>query len=301
LSEAGSSAARITQLFLWMAAGAAFVWTLVIAIAVLALRASPGRNSVRTGHRLIIGGGVVLPAIVLLLLLAFGLRLLPELAAPGDALRIDVSGEQWWWRVRYQLPDGAAIESANEIRLPAGRRAELSLTSADVIHSFWVPALAGKMDMIPGRTTRLALEPARTGMFRGVCAEFCGASHALMAFEVVVMEPEAFAAWLDAQAQPAAEPADALAAAGQALFLANGCGACHRIAGTAADGVIGPDLTHVGGRRSLGAGTLPPTLEAFAEWIGHTDSLKPEVRMPAYDMLEPHELHAIALYLQGLQ
>ena len=284
-----------------MVVGAGLVWALVIGVAVWALHAQPGSDSVRTGQRLIIGGGVVLPAIVLMLLLAFGLRLLPELAAPGDGPQIAVSGEQWWWRVRYEMPGREAVESANEIRLPVGRRAELNLTSADVIHSFWIPSLGGKMDMFPGRTTRLALEPTRTGVFRGVCAEFCGASHSLMAFDVVIMEPEDFAVWLDAQAEPAAEPADAPAAAGRALFLANGCGACHRIAGTSADGIIGPDLTHVGGRLSLGAGTLPTTAEAFAEWIGHTDSVKPEVRMPGYDMLTPEQLAAIGHYLKGLE
>ncbi|MBA3562612.1 MAG: cytochrome c oxidase subunit II [Gammaproteobacteria bacterium] len=299
LAPAGSGAEQTLQLFIWMAAGAALVWVLVIGLAIVAFRAQAG--DVRVARMLIVGGGVALPTIVLFVLLGFGLRLLPELTAPGDGLRIAVSGEQWWWRVRYEPPDGPAVASANEIRLPAGVRTEFTLTSTDVIHSLWIPSLGGKMDMIPGRTTRLALEPTRTGVFRGVCAEFCGASHTFMAFDVVVMEQDEFTAWLERQAEPARPPAGALAAQGRALFRDNGCGACHRIAGTAAAGVIGPDLTHVGARASLGAGTLPAEIEAFAQWIGHTDAVKPEVRMPAYDMLTPEQLTAIGHYLKGLQ
>src|SRR5690606_10957177 len=142
-------------------------------------------------------------------------------------LRLAVSGEQWWWRVRYELPGGVAVISANEIRLPTGRRAELILDSPDVIHSFWVPPLGGKMDMIPGRTTRLVVEPERVGRFRGACAEFCGASHALMAFTVEVMAPADFDAWLAAEARPAAAPQSEAARRGAALFVDVGCGVCH--------------------------------------------------------------------------
>jgi cytochrome c oxidase subunit 2 len=193
------------------------------------------------------------------------------------------------------------VETANEIRLPVNERIELQLTSPDVIHSFWVPSIAGKMDLIPGRVTRLALEPTRTGAFRGACAEYCGASHALMAFTVVVVERDEFEQWLEAQAAPASGPADALAARGGTAFITNGCTACHTIRGTAAAGVIGPDLTHVGGRTRIGAGTLENDAAAFVAWISETDRIKPGVHMPAFRALSRDDLSALGAYLDGLQ
>jgi cytochrome c oxidase subunit 2 len=170
-----------------------------------------------------------------------------------------------------------------------------------VIHSFWVPSIAGKMDMIPGRVTRLALEPTRTGVFRGACAEYCGASHALMAFQVVVTEPGEFDSWLEAQGRPAVPAQDATAARGEAAFIVNGCAACHTIRGTSAAGQVGPDLTHVGSRLRVGAGTLPNDADAFARWIGQTDRIKPGVHMPAFRALASDETSALAAYLDGLQ
>jgi cytochrome c oxidase subunit 2 len=178
---------------------------------------------------------------------------------------------------------------------------ELQLSSPDVIHSFWVPSIAGKMDMIPGRITRLALEPTRTGAFRGACAEYCGTSHALMAFDVVVAENAEFQGWLDAQAAPASIPADALATRGQRTFHANGCSACHTIRGTAAAGRIGPDLTHVASRASIGAATLPNQIEALMRWIRDTDQVKPGVHMPAFRALTSDELIGLAAYLRSLE
>jgi cytochrome c oxidase subunit II len=149
--------------------------------------------------------------------------------------------------------------------------------------------------------TRLALEPTRTGTFRGTCAEYCGASHALMAFSVVVTEPDAFRAWLDAQARPAQPPVDPLAQRGESAFMANGCTACHTIRGTAAAGVIGPDLTHVGSRMRIAAETLPNQGDALVRWIQHTDRIKPGARMPRFPMIGSDDLSAIAAYLGGLR
>jgi cytochrome c oxidase subunit 2 len=157
------------------------------------------------------------------------------------------------------------------------------------------------MDMIPGRITRLALEPTRTGLFRGACAEYCGASHALMAFEVVVTEGGEFQRWLDAQGAPAATPVDAVALHGQNTFLANGCSACHTVRGTPAAGRIGPDLTHVASRASIGAATLPNEDDALVRWIRDTDRIKPGVHMPAFRALTSGELAALAAYLGSLQ
>jgi cytochrome c oxidase subunit 2 len=212
-----------------------------------------------------------------------------------------VTGRQWWWRVRYPTPDGTPVELANEIRLPLGEPVEFLLESDDVIHSFWIPSLGGKVDMIPGRTTRLALLPTRAGVFRGICAEYCGSAHARMSFDVTVVEQAEFEDWLQRQRTPALSPTAPLAAAGGELFMSSGCGACHTIRGTPADGAIGPDLTHVGGRTSIGAGVLRNTGGAFLHWIAATEKLKPGVHMPAFDMLRHDELRALAAYLEDLR
>jgi cytochrome c oxidase subunit 2 len=287
-----------------MTAGAGAIWLLVVGLTIYAMRGrlEAPRRSVAT---LIIGGGAILPTVLLTGLLAYGLALLPELLAPVPAgsLRIAVSGEQWWWRVRYLMSDGSGqvVELANEIRLPVGARVEFHLESPDVIHSFWIPSLGGKIDMIPGRTNRLTLEPTRIGVFRGACAEYCGDSHALMSFYVIVLSKEDFTAWLEHQHRPAQPPVRPLAAHGQELFLANGCGACHTVRGLPAAGVVGPDLTHVGSRLSLGAGILPNDPEAFRRWIAHTADVKPGVHMPAFGMLPPEDIQALAAFLDGLE
>lgn len=301
LVTAGRDAAQIAHLFTIMAIGALIVWAAVVGIAVYAIRVRE-EHSERAAKLLIVGGGVALPTVVLAALLLYGLPVLPAMLtpAPDGSLRIRVTGKQWWWRVQY-VTAGATIETANELRLPLGHRVELELASPDVIHSFWVPSIAGKMDMIPGRITRLALEPTRTGVFRGACAEYCGASHALMAFLVTVTEPGDFRAWLDMQARPAEAPADALTIRGRDAFLANGCSACHTVRGTPAAGRIGPDLTHVGSRVHVGAGTLRNEPEALVRWIGQTDRIKPGVHMPAFRAVAADDLRALAAYLGSLR
>lgn len=303
LAPAGRAAEQIAGLFWWMSAGATIVWLAVVALTVMAARTRADTARRSNSKHLIIGGGAIVPTIVLAGLLLHGLSILPDLlaSAPAGSWRISVVGEQWWWRVRYDMPDGAPVELANEIRLPVGDPVAFELESPDVIHSFWIPALGGKVDMIPGRQTRLVLHPTRIGVFRGVCAEYCGTSHALMAFDVIVMEAAEFARWLEQQRASAVAPADPVPGRGRGLFEANGCAACHTIRGTPAAGVIGPDLTHVGSRRTIGAGLLPNEPEAFARWIGQTNTIKPGVRMPHFNMLPPEELHALAAYLESLQ
>ncbi len=303
LEPAGREAKRIADIFWLMTAGAFIIWLAVIILALWAVRAPPEGHTLRRTRLIIVGGGAVVPTVVLTALLIYGLAPIPALVAPAPAgsLKIEVSGEQWWWRVRYLPSSGQAVVLANEIRLPVGEPVEFRLESPDVIHSFWIPSLAGKVDMIPGRVTRLVLKPTKTGVFRGACAEYCGTSHALMAFSVVVMNRDEFDRWLVDQARPASTPAESLAARGQELFLANGCNACHSVRGTSAAGVIGPDLTHVGSRLSVAAGTLPNEPAAFRQWIGHTAAVKPGVLMPSFHMLPPDELEALAAYLKGLQ
>ena len=228
LAPAGREAASLARIFWWMTAGALVIWLVVLGIALYAAF-SPARQDLAGPRRLIVWGGVIIPVLTLTPLLCYGLLLLPEMLAPAPpaALRIAVTGEQYWWRVRYLPSQGGPVDLANEIRLPAGEAVEFVLDSRDVIHSFWIPSLAGKMDMIPGRTTRLRVSPERPGRYRGVCAEFCGTSHAFMSFPVVVQEKAEFERWLEAQAAPARPPAEPLAAQGRRVFLANGCGACH--------------------------------------------------------------------------
>ncbi|APE45738.1 cytochrome B (plasmid) [Sulfitobacter alexandrii] len=301
LNTSGQDAVAIATLFWVMLGGAVVLWLLLNGAFYYASQIAPGRFDKRYGRHLLIGGGIVLPVVVLTALLVWGLNLLPDSRRPGDGLVVRVTGEQWWWRVEY-WPEGAEapIVSANEIRLPAGQRTEIHLTAANVIHSFWVPALGGKMDMFPGRDTMMSVAPERTGTFRGQCAEFCGVSHAWMAFAAVVMPPEAFDDWLAAEAGGAAQPADDRAARGAALFLSEGCGACHAIRGTEAAGQVGPDLTHVGSRQTLGAGRLTVTLQDLSNWISHTEVLKPGAQMPSYD-LDPADLGDLAYYLEGLK
>jgi cytochrome c oxidase subunit 2 len=302
LEPAGQQAEALARLFWQMTAGALVIWLVVMGLALYAAY-TPERRDLVGARRLIVIGGVIVPSVVLSALLCYGLALLPEFLAPApqNSLRILVRGEQYWWRVRYHAPGREPVELANELRLPVNEPVELELESSDVIHSFWVPALAGKVDMIPGRRTRLALLPTRTGTYRGACAEYCGASHAFMAFPVVVQEKAAFEGWLHQQAAPAPRPDDVLARAGQELFLAQGCGACHAVRGTNADGRVGPDLTHVGGRLSLAAGLLDNDRSAFNRWVSQSKAIKPGVHMPAFGMLAPPELAALAAYLDGLE
>lgn len=302
LDPAGVDAERIAELFWWMTGGSVVIWLLVIGFAVYATHINVGAHSSQSARWLIIGGGAIFPPVVLGGLLIFGLQMLPSLSPPGkSSLRIAVAGEQWWWRVHYYTEAGPPVALANEIRLPVGETVEFALTSPDVIHSFWIPPLGGKVDMIPGRTTRLTLQPTKVGTYRGACAEFCGTSHALMNFSVVVMEPDAFARWLEHQAAPAQPPRSPLARKGLEAFFDNGCSACHTIRGTIADGLLGPDLTHVGSRLTLGAGLLPNDADAFYSWISHPEALKPGVKMPAFGMLPEDQLAALATYLSGLK
>ncbi len=302
LDPAGRSAEQIANLFWWMTAGAGVIWTVVVGLAIYSVRAAPGVKK-REASLMIIIGGAVIPTVVLSLLLAHGLAMMPEILkpAPEGSLDIAVTGEQWWWRVRYESPDGEPIELANEIHLPVGEPVEFQLESADVIHSFWIPSLGGKVDMIPGRQTRLKLEPTRIGVFRGLCAEYCGSSHALMTFFVVVSSKEDFENWLAHQTEPAHSPVEQVAILGEKLFLSSGCGACHAVRGTAATSVVGPDLTHVGSRMSLGAGIMSNNIDDFLSWLTHNHTIKPEVLMPNFSMLPKEDLRALATYLDALQ
>ncbi|QCP85261.1 c-type cytochrome [Cereibacter sphaeroides] len=297
-SAGGADALQINRLFTVMLVGAVLLWLSLNGLFLYVTRRSPGRMSRKLAEGVIIGGGIVLPLVVLTALLSWGLSIMPDQRAPGDGLRVRITGEEFWWRVDYYAPGSQEpVVSANELRLPAGRRTEIELLAGRVIHSFWVPGLGGKTDMIPGRTTRMSLEPVTPGIYRGQCAEFCGASHALMAMNAVVLEEAAFARWLEAEAAPARAPEGE----GQAIFFREGCGACHAIRGTPAAGVVGPDLTHLGSRTTLAAGILPMERAAMVSWIANAEAIKPGVRMPAYGHLSKAELEALAAWLEALE
>jgi len=304
LNPEGQEALRLAQLA-WLLFGfGAAVLAIVILAAVAAVRGPEPVRAVLASARMVVWAGIFFPAVALTGLLGYGVWVTrASIADPGDGgqLRIVVTGEQWWWRVHYPQGAGPAIETANEIRIPVGRSIQFELRSADVIHSFWVPNLGGKVDMIPGRTTFLRLGADREGVFRGQCAEYCGGPHALMALEVIAMDSAAFDGWLQNQTRLASDPGSAIARRGRELFLGAGCGACHTVRGTAAGGTIGPDLTHLGARRSVGVDTAALSEASIARFIREGQHIKPGNRMPPFRIFAPDDLHAVATYLAALR
>ena len=222
-------------------------------------------------------------------------------AATNEKLSVTVTGNQWWWDIRYNSADASkTLHTANELHLPVGVPTRILLDSNDVIHSFWVPSLAGKEDLIPGRENDITVVPKKIGIFRGQCAEFCGVQHAHMAL-VVVVEPHAdFIKWWDHQLQPAPQPTTPLALAGYKYVTTGPCSACHNIGGTPANGRIAPDLTHLASRKSLAAGTMPMGEGQLYGWVEDPQSIKPGVNMPTIG-LEPDQLHAVVAYLETLK
>lgn len=304
LNPMGPVANQLAHLSWLLFAFGTFVLLIVMIATALAVRGSDSIRSLLAAHRTVVWGGIAFPIVTLTALLVYGLwltRASQARLADDAALRIEVIGEQWWWRVAYEGRRGALVSSANEIRIPIGRPAIFSLKSADVIHSFWVPSLGGKIDMIPGRTTHLRLQADQAGIYRGQCAEYCGGTHALMAFEVVAMPPAEFDAWLQQQSEPAAAPASRETERGRDLFLAAGCGACHTVRGTSATGTIGPDLTHLGSRRSVGLDTTPLTEANIAAFIRDGQHIKPGNLMPPFRIFSPNDIAAVSAYLAGLR
>lgn len=227
-------------------------------------------------------------------------RALSRLPA-ADAIRIEMTAQQWWWEARYLGSGGKPdFAVAGELHVPVGKPVIVTLKSADVIHTFWVPSLHGKKDMLPGRSTQIVLQADTPGTYRGECAEFCGLQHALMAFSVTAQPPQAYADWHAFQTAAAAPPSGADAVRGQQIFLASNCAQCHTVRGTAAAGLLGPDLTHVGSRGLLAAGTVPNEPAKLAAWIVDPQSLKAGSTMPS-SRLAPEEVRALVAYLGQLR
>jgi cytochrome c oxidase subunit 2 len=252
--------------------------------------------------------GTGISALVLLGATVWILLVLSAVAAPAKkpGLTIEVSGRQWWWELRYQgqgqgqgADPAQTLVGANEIHIPVGEPVHLRLIAGDVIHSFWIPKLGGKTDMIPGQVNYAWLQADQPGVYRGQCGEFCGAQHAHMALYVVAQERPAFDAWMRAQLADAAAPAEQAALRGEQVFQER-CSVCHAVRGSAAGGNLGPDLTHLMSRATIGAGALANNIGNLEGWIANAQAIKPGSRMPPQD-LSPEELHAVSAYLQTLK
>jgi cytochrome c oxidase subunit 2 len=254
--------------------------------------------AMRTG--LIAWGAVVGTGLVALAIASFVADRSMASAAANEKLSITVTGNQWWWDVQYNAADNSKmVRTANELHLPVGVPVRIMLKSNDVIHSFWVPSLAGKQDLIPGRDTDITITPQKVGIYRGQCAEYCGAEHAKMALVVDVDSYPDFIKWWQHQLQTAPKPTTPLALAGYNYVTSRNCSACHAIAGTPASATVGPDLTHLASRRTLAA-SMPMSEGNLYGWVADPQSIKPGTKMPTIG-LEPNELHAVVAYLETLK
>lgn len=292
--------ALFTNIFLWAVVVFVIVEGLLL-LAILRYRARPGAPLPKPihGHTALEIGWTLAPALILVFIAVPTMRTIFATAghAPEGALRVEVIGHQWWWEYRYPA---LKISAVNELHLPLGRPVQLDMTSADVIHSFWVPGLGGKRDLTQGRTTRIAFRADSAGEYWGQCAEFCGASHANMRLRVFVESDSAFESWIEKQrAAPAAPARGSAAERGRQVFGRSACIACHTIAGVSS-GTIGPDLSHVGGRATIAGALFPNTTDNLRRWIANAPALKPGALMPAQALPED-DLAALVAYLQSLK
>lgn len=309
LDPRSDHAADVAALWWVMLAVGVAVLTLVTVLLLRTVRMRPaGRrpeeprpddDDERAGRRWLLWGGVALPVVVLVPLFAWVVVLVERLeaGAGSDAVTVEVTGHQFWWEARYR---DLGVVTANELHVPVGREVRFVLSSADVIHSFWVPNVAGKRDLVPGEVTELVVTVDEPGVYRGFCAEFCGVQHARMQLLVIAEAPDDFDAWAAAQAADAVPPTTPEERAGAAAFTDVGCASCHRIRGTDASGAVGPDLTHVASRRTLGAVTVDNDRGHLGGWIANSQTIKPGNLMPPM-VLEADQLNALIAYLESLE
>jgi cytochrome c oxidase subunit 2 len=306
LEPASHAAREIARLWWVMMSGAWIGFGVVLLLLLLGWlrrrrRGLPFGADDTAATRLVVALGVAVPVVVLTTLFFWSdVFVIRSTAAPttGSArLEIRVVGHQWFWEVRYPA---SGVVTANEIHIPVGERVRVVTTTDDVIHSFWVPALNRKVDMIPGRPTAVLLQADRPGIYRGQCAEFCGLQHAHMSLLVFADPPARFRAWLAASRRASRSPAGTLARRGERVFLAEACSGCHTVRGTDARGTVGPDLTHVGSRVTLAANTLPNDPSTLGEWIRDPQHVKPGAKMPDL-VLSEADVRALVAYLRGLR
>ena len=303
LEPAGPAASRIASLywtFFWICT-VVYVVVLACLVAGLILR-RPNGPETRAAAR-VVGSAAVVTVGVLFALLWMSLRTGSAIRAPSGTkpLDVEVVGRQWWWEIRY--PGNGPSErviTANEMHVPVGRDVKVQLTSGDVIHSFWVPRLNGKTDLIPGRAAAQIFRADQPGIYHGRCAEFCGYQHAHMGFLVIAEPTERFEAWLAAQRNPAVEPASDAASRGREVFLTSTCVTCHTIRGTDAAGTKAPDLTHIASRRTIAAATLSNNAGSLGGWIADSQGIKPGNHMPP-NSLPAQDLLALLAYLGSLK
>jgi cytochrome c oxidase subunit II len=303
------SAHVVFGLFTFMLIVSVIVYVVVIAAALFAAR-SRKEDGVAPPHgrepalRRAVTIATVVTVLILFADLFYDFGVGRAVAAPrdaGNALRIDVVGHQWWWEVQYQdTAPQRLLTTANEIHVPIHRPVLLNLSSTDVIHSFWIPNLNGKKDLVPGHHNDAWFQVDTTGVYRGQCAEFCGLEHAKMAIIIIAETPEQYQAWYSAQLKAPPPPVDSLRLAGQKVFLSAPCVMCHAIGGTPAGATAGPDLTHIGSRMTLAAGVLPNTASNLESWIADPQRIKPGANMPATH-LSRADIHAVTAYLEGLK
>jgi cytochrome c oxidase subunit 2 len=284
--------------------GMAFAVTMAV-LAIALLQARRGRFLDDAQSRgLVLWAGLGVPAVVLLGWLIYsvtvGRTLYAEPYKDRGALTVTVNGKRFWWEIQYLRGNDVVASTANEIHIPVGQPVVFKLTSSDVIHSFWVPTLAGKMDLIPGRTNQMWLQADRPGVYRGQCAEFCGEQHAHMGFEVIAEPLAQFTSWVTRQAEPAHDPADERAKKGRAVLENSPCAMCHQVRGTLAGGRVAPDLTHLASRRYIASGTLPNNRGSLAGWIVNAQGIKPGNHMPRIN-LDAESLDNLLAYLETLQ
>ena len=309
LDPAGPQAGRIHALWWFLFAVSVIVFVLVVGAMLTALVRSHRRDVVaadsasdRRAAR-VVAGAVGATAVILLVFLAFSVRTGRAIGTlpSGDVLTIELTGHQWWWEAEYvDTNPSLRFTTANEIHVPVGRAVQFDLVARDVIHSFWVPSLHGKKDMIPGQRSRTWFRADTAGVYRGQCAEFCGHQHAKMGLLIIAEPEEQFAAWYASQLRPAVPPRDSLTRRGQQVFLGATCAMCHTINGTNAASRVGPPLTHVGSQRTIAAATLPNTRGHLAGWILDPQRIKPGVRMPP-NQLSADDLQALLAYLESLK
>src|SRR5215217_4257116 len=310
LDAHGPSARSLADMFWIFVAVLATVWVLTMITLLLALRrrrpadTDPLATDPQTERRMTITISVAIGLTLVTVVSLTGLSYAAQkvlFAHKDGALTLLVTGQQWWWEVTYEDPQSNRVfTTANEIHIPVGEPALIKLEASDVIHSFWVPSLTGKMDAITGRQNLIQIQADRPGVYRGQCAEYCGLQHAHMGLLVIAEPKEDYLRWRDQQVSSAQAPSDPERQRGMEVFLSKPCVMCHQIRGTDAGGKVAPDLTHVGSRRYIGAGTLETTRGNIAAWIVDPHGIKPGVNMPTIQ-LEPDEVQPLATYLEGLK